>query len=151
MQKFKDINDREWSIELNIAIIRKLRKETQNVEGFEDFDILDYTGVLTKINDPIFAADLLYLICREQLDDAGVDDEAFGRSLKGRALFDATAAFLAEYVDFFPEPTVAEKIATVIQKTREAQTTLADAICDSTVKELNETLDDAARKLGVLS
>ena len=151
MQKFKDINGREWSIELNIATIRKLRKETHGVEGFEDFDILDYAGVLTKINDPIFAADLLYMTCRDQLDDAGVDDEAFGRSLKGRALFDATAAFLAEYVDFFPEPTVAEKIATVIQKTREAQTKLADVICKATEQELNETLDEAATQLGKLS
>lgn len=151
MQKFKDVNGREWSIELNIATIRKLRKATANVEGFEDFDILDYAGVLTRMNDPLFAADLLFLVCRDQLDAAGIDDETFGRSLKGRALFDGVTAFLAEYVDFFPEPTVAEKIATVIEKTRTAQTELADAICRTSERMIREALEDAAKELGALS
>ena len=151
MQKFKDVNGREWTIELNIAAIRKLRKSTPNVEGFEDFDILDYTGVLTKVNDPLFAADLLYLVCRDQLDAAGIDSEAFGRALKGRALFDGVTAFLAEYVDFFPEPTVAEKIATVIAKTREATAELANVVCQATERELRKTLENAASELGALS
>ena len=151
MQKFKDVNGREWSIELNISTIRKLRKATASVEGFEDFDILDYAGVLTRMNDPIFAADLLFLVCRDQLDAAGIDDETFGRSLQGRALFDGVTAFLAEYVDFFPEPTVAEKIATVIEKTREAQTELADAICRTSERMIRERLEDAAKELGALS
>ena len=151
MQKFTDVNDREWTIELNISSVRSLRKRTQGVEGFEDFDLLDYPSVLSRVHDPIFAADLLYLVCRDQLDAAGIDSEAFGRSLKGAVLFNAVAAFLAEYVDFFPEPTIAEKIAIVVQKTREAQATLASAICDETATMLKETLDDAARKLGARS
>ena len=103
------------------------------------------------MNDPVFAADLLFLVCRDQLDAAGIDDESFGRSLKGRALFDGVTAFLAEYVDFFPEPTVAEKIATVIEKTRTAQTELANAICQTSERMIRERLEDAAKELGALS
>lgn len=151
MQTFKDAEGREWTIELNIAKARALRKRFATLEEFRELDFFDYSAILAKIEDPFFAADFLFLICEEDAETLGVDSESFGRALKGRALFDATAALLAEYVDFFPDPTIAAKIRAIVDKTNDAREKLAEAISQTTERLINESLNDAAAELGALS
>ena len=145
MQKFQDAEGREWVVDLNISTARSLRTNALNV------DFLDYAGILAGVNDVFFAADLLFLVCEGQAKERGLDAEGFGRGLKGRALFDGVSAFVAEYLDFFPDPSTAAKMRELVDKTAEAREELARTICEASTAILNETLDDAARRLGALS
>lgn len=148
MQKFKDFNDREWTIDLNIASAREIRRRMATIDSLKDVDFLDHSSMLMALNDVFFAADLLFLVCEKQANERGIDDESFGRSLRGDVLFDAVAAFVAEYVDFFPDPTIREKIRIVAEKNRELQARLYDAIAKVTDDTIEKILDDAETKSG---
>ena len=148
MQKFKDFNDREWTIDLNIASAREIRRRMATIDSLKDVDFLDHSSMLMALNDVFFAADLLFLVCEKQANERGIDDESFGRSLRGDVLFDAVAAFVAEDVDFFPDPTIREKIRIVAEKNRELQARLYDAIAKVTDDTIEKILDDAETKSG---
>ena len=145
MQRFKDAEGREWFVDLNISTARALRTNALGV------DFLDYAGILAGVNDVFFAADLLFLVCEDQAKERGLDAEGFGRALKGRALFEGVSAFVAEYLDFFPDPSTAAKMRELVDKTAEAREELATTICKASTSILAETLADAARRLGALS
>ena len=94
MQSFTDAEGREWFLDFNIATVRRYRVEMAKDVKLKEFDFLDYAGILAAINDVFFAADLLYLVCREQTDERKLTAWDFGRALKGKILFDAIAAFV---------------------------------------------------------
>lgn len=148
MQIFKDFEGREWTIDLNIATAREIRRRMATVESLQDVDFLDHASLLLSLNDVFFAADLLFVVCESQANERGIDSEAFGRALRGDVLFDAIAAFTAEYIDFFPDPTIREKIRVVAEKNRETTSLFYDAIAKGAAKELEKILDDAARTYG---
>lgn len=147
MQRFNDRNGHEWFIELNIATARRIRQEMAKDARFDQFDFLDYAGILAAVNDVFFAADLLYVVCKEQADALEITTEEFGASLKGKYLFDAIAAFVAEYLDFFPDPTVAEKMRAVVDATREKQAAIRDAIIEVWTEKVDEALEAATAKV----
>ena len=148
MQIFQDFAGREWTIHRNIATARAIRRRMATVESLQDVDFLDHAALLLSLNDVFFAADLLFVVCESQANERGVDSEAFGRALRGDVLFDAIAAFTAEYIDFFPDPTIREKIRVVAEKNKETLTLLFDAIAKGAAKELEKILDDAAKTYG---
>ena len=148
MQTFKDFDGQEWTIDLNIATARAIRRRMATVESLQDVDFLDHAALLLSLNDVFFAADLLFVVCESQANERGIDSEAFGRALRGDVLFDAIAAFTAEYIDFFPDPTIREKIRVVAEKNKETLTLLFDAIAKGAAKELEKILDDAAKTYG---
>ena len=145
MQKFVDSQGKEWVIELNIATARQIRSEMMKDSRFDQYDFMDYAGILAGVNDVFFAADLLYIVCRGQAED--MTAEEFGTRLKGKILFDAIAAFGAEYLDFFPDPTVAEKMRAVVEATREKQAALRDAIVATWTEKVDEALTAATERL----
>ena len=172
MQKFVDSQGKEWVIELNIATARQIRSEMMKDSRFDQYDFMDYAGILAGVNDVFFAADLLYIVCCACNPDMGVTNtasdqreratqyprgsanweprlgaEEFGARLKGKILFDAIAAFVAEYLDFFPDPTVAEKMRAVVEATREKQAALRDAIVATWTEKVDEALTAATERL----
>ncbi len=151
MQKFIDVNGVEWSIELNIGTVRDIRRRAKTVESLKDVDFLDYAALLISLNDVFFAADLLYVVCENEARERGVDEESFGRALKGKCLFDGISALTAEYLDFFPDPTTSSKMADVVAKNKATQTALCDVICAKTQELLDAALTDAEKELGTLS
>jgi len=146
MHSFVDAKGREWSVEINVGTARAIRARLTDGPDF-----LDYAALLVSLPDPFFAADLLFACCGEQAKEREIDAEEFGRGLKGRAIQDATDAFVAEYLDFFPDPTIAEKMRTVVEKQRATQSAILDAICEKIPKKLDVILADAERKLGAPS
>lgn len=150
MQKFIDATGQEWTIELNIETARAVRRRAKTYESLKDVDFLDYASLLLSLNDVFFAADLLYCVCEEEAKERNVDAEAFGRGLKGKHLFDAVTALTAEYLDFFPDPTTAEKMRAVVEKNRKTQEALCEAICGKTTELLDKAVADAESQLGDL-
>ena len=151
MRTFKDSQDREWTIDLNIASVRALRERAARVESLKNVDLLDYAGVLLSVSDPFFAADLLFETVRDQAEERGVNAEDFGASLRGKILFDAIAEWSAEYLDFFPEPTAKEKAQKLVEKSAKAREALFEKICYAATKELDAAVANAEREILKLS
>lgn len=151
MRTFKDAQDREWTIDLNIASVRALRQRAARVDSLKNVDLLDYAGVLLSVSDPFFAADLLFETVRDQAEKRGVSAEDFGASLRGKILFDAISEWSAEYLDFFPEPTAKEKAQALVEKSAKAREALFEKICFAATKELDSAVASAERELSKLS
>lgn len=96
MRKFKDSEGREWALSLNIG-------EAKRVKDALALDLLDPTSLQQLAGDPYLICNVLFVLCEKQAKDAGIDDAAFGRGLAGDSIDEATDAFLAELVDFFPK------------------------------------------------
>lgn len=151
MQTFKDANGLEWKIEFNLAEARRIRGESQGVETLREVDFLDYTALLASLADVFFAADLLFVVCKEQATARAVDEAEFGRALRGRSISDAINALTAEYLDFFPDPTVAAKLRAVVEETKRAQEAAVDLIVEETRKTIREALATAGANVGGIS
>lgn len=151
MRTFQTTDGQTWTIDLNIEAARELRAQMKDVETLKDVDFLDYAALLTSLTDVFFAADLLYLVCQAEAQQRGIDAAAFGRLLKGSILFDGIAAFTAEYIDFFPNPAIAEKMKAFAAKMETAQSALIDAISARAEAEVGKIVDALGKESGTRS
>lgn len=149
MRTFNDALGRDWTLDLNIATARTIRQKTRTVESLKHVDFLDYAVLLTSLGDVFFAADLLFVVCEDQAAERNVSADEFGRALKGKFLFDAIAALTAEYLDFFPDPETTEKMRRLVEKLRETNALICDAVCEKTTETIDEILADAETKFGI--
>ena len=100
MPKFKDMEGREWMVNLNVTVLKRIRSDL-------DFDPLDIDGgkALEKMMfDPVLLCNVLFLVCEKQAIDKGVTDEQFGESLGGDSIDDATKAYCEALADFTRNP-----------------------------------------------
>jgi hypothetical protein len=100
--RFIDSAGRTWPIEITVQTVRDLRKAL-------DVDLLsiidaDSTLMERLSTDPVLLADVLYVTCRRDCQQASVSDEEFGRALGGDAIDHATSAFLEAVERFFRNP-----------------------------------------------
>ncbi|MBQ2791006.1 MAG: hypothetical protein IJE97_15325 [Thermoguttaceae bacterium] len=149
MRKFKDINGVEWTLDVNLATARTFRERMKEVETLKNVDFLDCAAVALALSDVFFAADFLYLLCGDEARSRSVDASAFGAALKGRVLFEATAAATAEYLDFFPDATTVEKARALVEKAEKTRSLYCAAICDEAANRFEREVESAAKKFGV--
>ena len=99
MKEFIDSTGKKWVLSLTIDAVKRCR-DLLNINLLEpekgDPPLLTQIGT-----DEILFCDLLYCLCKLQLDQAGITDEQFGQSLGGDAILSASRAFYEEMVDFF--------------------------------------------------
>ena len=98
MKVFKDAAGREWTVEINVQAIKRVR-------GLIDVDLMDAVGgdlIERLLGDPVLLCDVVYCLCKPEADERGISDEEFGRAMAGDAIESATGALLEELVDFFP-------------------------------------------------
>jgi hypothetical protein len=87
-------------VAVNVDAIKRVRTLCEvNLLEIVEGDLL---GRLA--NDPVLLCDVLYAVCKPELDAKGISDEDFGRAMGGDVIEAATAAFLEEMVGFFPSP-----------------------------------------------
>jgi len=126
MRSFKDNAGRTWTVTLNVYAVKKVR-------DLLGVDLLDLGGdppaspgpgdkpdnglLYRLIADPVLLVDVLYVVCKEQADEANVIDEQFGRAMAGDAIDGATKAFLEELADFTPSPRDRARARKVIDAT----------------------------------
>ena len=126
MRTFQDNAGRSWTVTLNVWTVKKVRDVLS-------VDLLDLGGdpstslragdepgnglLYRLIADPVLLVDVLYVVCKEQADEAGVTDEQFGRAMAGDAIDGATRAFLEELADFTPSPRDRARARKVIEAT----------------------------------
>lgn len=97
MQIFTDTNRVDWSIELTVGSIKRVKQLT-------GVDLLDIQGgqLLTRLaDDPVVMADVLYAVVQPQASARNISDEQFGASLDGTVIGAAIEKFTEELICFF--------------------------------------------------
>jgi hypothetical protein len=107
MKCFKDNQNRNWTIVVNVATVKRVRSlldinllDVVKLDGNNkpNVDLLEQLA-----SDPVLLCDVIYCICKPDADAQNISDEDFGAAMGGDAIEYATTALLEELVDFFPE------------------------------------------------
>ena len=144
MRTFKDNQGREWTVEITVAAIKRVR----GLAGVDLMEVLEGSnGLIEKlVRDPVLLCDVIYAACKPQADERQITDEAFGASMAGDAIEHATAALLEELVDFCPSPRDRANLGRVLKATREVM----DKARDVVERRIDELIDGGALERAVL-
>jgi hypothetical protein len=124
MQSFKDNQGRQWSVEINVTAIKRVRGLT----GEDLMQVIEGTLIEKLIRDPVLLCDVVYAICKPEADARNVSDEEFGKAMAGDAIEAATTAVLEELVGFCPSPRDRANLGRVLQATRKVMDRARDLV-----------------------
>ena len=154
MREFTDTTGRKWAVEVNATTLKRVR-------GLLDINLLtvleDECKLLADLHsDPILLVDVLYVLCRDQAEKAGVSDEDFGRAMSGDVIEAGLAALLEELTSFFPKPQHRQVMGQALAKLRRIQeVVLTDAAgrleaidVDSTAKSVIDSFTSSPASSG---
>ena len=151
MRTFKDRNKLEWSFDLNITSMDHVQQQL----GVNM--MLDDRLLLHLRDNPILLRDVLFVLCKDEVDKREVTLEEFGEALKGNAIMEATDALIGELVDFCPSPVRREEWKEAQRKTARGDELMAEVLAekypkmtDEKLKALMEQVLDSNEMLAVL-
>lgn len=124
MRSFKDNQGRQWSVEINVSAIKRVRGLT----GEDLMQVIEGTLIEKLIRDPVLLCDVVYALCKPEADARSVSDEEFGRAMAGDAIEAATTAVLEELVSFCPSPRDRANLGRVLQATRKVMDRARDLV-----------------------
>ena len=128
MRQFKDSNDKQWDLVINVASAKKVRDLMKvDLYGLVD-DGAKKLGEL--LGDPILFTEVVYHLCKQS---QSMTAEEFCEGFNGDTLQASADAFFDELVDFFPDP----KARVSLRKLKGKATTLADLIHEQTDEKLD--------------
>ncbi len=115
MRQFKDNSGRTWTVEINVATLKRVRGLT----GVDLMQVIEGTLIEKLIRDPVLLCDVVYAVCKPEADAATprVSDEEFGKAMAGDAIDAATSALLDELISFCPSPRDRANLGRVLQAT----------------------------------
>lgn len=113
MRQFKDNAGRTWTVDINVATLKRVRGLT----GVDLMQIIEGTLIEKFIRDPVLLCDVVYAVCKPEADAAKVSDEEFGKAMAGDAIEAATGAVLDELISFCPSPRDRANLGRVLQAT----------------------------------
>lgn len=144
MKTFTDNEKREWTVEINVAALKRVRGLT----GVDLMEILGGSLIERLIRDPVLLCDVLYAACKPQAQERNVTDEEFGRAMAGDAIEHATAALLEELVSFCPSPRDRRSLGRVLEATRRVMDRARDLV-EQRIEggELDRAIDAALEEL----
>ena len=97
MKTFKDNNNRDWEITINVAAIKRVR----DLIGVDLMQAIEGELLKQLATDPVMLCDVIYCLCKPQADEKDISDTQFGQAMSGDAIDNATIALLDELVEFF--------------------------------------------------
>jgi hypothetical protein len=126
MKTFNDNSGRSWTIEVNVATVKRVRTLT----GVNLLEVVEGTLIERFIRDPVLLCDVVYAVCKPQADERQppVSDEEFGRAMAGDAIEHATTALLEELVSFSPSPRDRKNLGRVLEATKRVMDKARDLI-----------------------
>ena len=126
MRTFKDNAGRQWSVEINVAVLKRVRGLT----GTDLMQVIEGTLIEKLIRDPVLLCDVVYAICKPEADTRtpAVSDEEFGKAMAGDAIEAATTAVLEELVSFCPSPRDRANLGRVLQATTKVMERARDLV-----------------------
>jgi hypothetical protein len=101
MATFIDLKNRTWHISLTLGAIKRVKELC-------DVNLLEIVEPKSDLADrlqsyPPLLCDLLYAVCKPEMDAANVSDIEFGESLNGDTLAAGLEALIAEVINFSPK------------------------------------------------
>jgi len=134
MKRFTDARGRDWTVEINVSAIRRVR-DLLDID-LTALDEQDGALIKTLHDDPITLVDVLYVICKPQADRDGITDVQFGEGMAGDAIAHATEALIGEIINFTPSQRDRKRLETVYSMiTRMVEK--GHDIADAQVAEIN--------------
>ncbi len=124
MRSFKDNAGRQWSVEINVAALKRVRGLT----GTDLMQVIEGTLIERLIRDPVLLCDVVYALCKPEADTRSVSDEEFGKAMAGDAIEAATTAVLEELVGFCPSPRDRANLGRVLQATTKVMERARDLV-----------------------
>ncbi len=112
MPKFTDKIGTEWTVELDLPMIRAIKaNEHFHDEEGNPLDLLIVTkdkkagkAMFERLQTDLeLMVDLLFVVCQEQAEKAKVPSEDFGRRQDLETIKNGVEAFMEAYIDFFPK------------------------------------------------
>lgn len=124
MKKFKDTQDRDWIVTIHVDAIKRVRSEL-------DIDLSkaleeNFTGLTAILADPVQLVEVLFVLCREQAQAAGISDEDFGKSMGGDCLLTGGEAFVEALIDFFPHARARASLTALLAKGKTVRNVLLE-------------------------
>lgn len=121
MHQFIDNKKRAWEITIDVATVKRIRSLTgADVMALVAFKTGESSLIERLQSDPVLLCDMIFAACKPFADSKSISDSDFGEAMAGDAIEHATAAFLAECVDFFPNTTDRENLRAVMEKSERA-------------------------------
>lgn len=124
MKQFKDNAGRTWTVDINVATLKRVR----GLAGVDLMQVIEGTLIEKFIRDPVLLCDVVYAICKPEADTAKVSDEEFGKAMAGDAIEAATGAVLEELVAFCPSPRDRANLGRVLQATTKVMERARDLV-----------------------
>ena len=123
-RSYVDTNGDRWTVRVTVATVARVRDLVD--ENLADF--LTSKGLERLASDVITLCNVLYAVVKPQADERGIDDAAFGETLTGDALADATNQLLWAIVDFCPSPRDRASLARMLGAVDTAKEAARDVI-----------------------
>ncbi len=129
MQYYKDSRDSLWAIEFDCAKMKGIKKEF----GADPLDVENFYN--NKLKDILFVCDLLYFLCKDQMNKNNVDNpEDFAKGLTGDVLAEAMEILISEYINFFPNQQVREALKAIRKSEKETANLLLQKVQEEALK-----------------
>ena len=156
MRTFQDNAGRSWTVTLNVYAVKKVRdllgvdllELGGDIGGASTPGEAENSLLYRLIADPVLLVDVLYVVCKDQADQAGVTDEQFGQAMAGDVIDAATKALLEELADFTPSPRDRARARKVIDATWKLIDRAQDLLDAKAEKELPAAIEAAMSVLG---
>lgn len=116
MRQFKDSANRAWTIQVNFTSIAKIKAALE----ISLPDLLGGDTPFAKLQELtesfVEFGTLIYLLCEEQIEKAGLSKEVWGEAMYGDAIEEASIALARELVDFCPNRRKREALHLLVDK-----------------------------------
>jgi hypothetical protein len=101
MQSFKDNAGRTWAVAVTVDAVKRVKR----LIGVDLLAVGEGDQLLQRLaDDPVLLVDVVYAICKPDVDAANLTDEDFGRAMGGGDSIDlAVVALMDGLADFFPK------------------------------------------------
>jgi len=137
MRVFKDNAGRTWTLQINVAAVKRVR----GLVGIDLYQLASdgFESLGKLVSNPVDLADVLYCLVKDQADSQKITAEDFGRALAGDCITQAADAFVEELIDFFPDARARSGLRKVIEAGRKVRANLL-----ARAESLLESLDPDA-------
>ncbi len=142
--EFHDNQQRTWRLEFTVGLAKRIRRLT----SLDFVNAADGKALRAIAFDDEKLVQVLWLLCAEQCEAAGVVEEAFGMGLAGDQLGDAILA-LQEALVSFSRPDKRPAMQAILDRARKAQQKAVELVVQKVNSPaMDQALDREIKKAG---